>query len=97
MGWGTTFTTDIFINRQTFDSMYGVELAIKEYEDSIQYFEKRLMMLVAATPSGDISELQDEVDEILDCLRHDIRNLEMLRIFKEHLEETGKNPKEFVD
>ena len=97
MSWGTSFKADIFISRQTFDSVHDVRASIKDYEDSIQHLEKRLMMLVAATPSGDITELQYEVEEILEGLRHDLHNLEMLRLFGEHLEENGKDPKEFID
>lgn len=97
MSWGTSFKTDIFINRQTFKSLYEVEAQIIEYEESIQHFEKRLMMMVAATPKDDVVTLQDEVDEILDALRHDNYNLELLKMFKEHLQETGKDPKDFID
>ena len=95
MGWGTTFKTSIFISKRRFETICDVEAAVVEYEESIEHWEKRLMMLVAATPTMEIAELQHEVGDILECLAHDIKELQLLYLFKEHLKETGKEPKEF--
>lgn len=82
MGWGTTFTTDIYISRRHFDSLADLDDAIKEYEDSIAWIEKRLLMF-AASPPGDISELQFEVEEIIENLKHDITEVNRLYLLRE--------------
>ncbi len=96
MSWGTSFDTNVFIIRQTFQNLADVEAAIEDYQDSIHWHEKRLSMYAAATPK-DINELQSDLDELFEGLTHDIAELQKLRMFKDYLEQTGKCPSEFSE
>ena len=75
---GTTFTTEVYISRQHFNTDAELEAAIKEYEDSIEWSEKRLLMFASATPKADIGMLHDEVEVTIENLKHDIREVEKL-------------------
>lgn len=50
MGWGTSFKTDIYLNRIVFSSKYELEDKIRENEKSIEDAKKRIQMFVAASP-----------------------------------------------
>ncbi len=93
MSWGTSFDTNVFISRQTFQSVGAVQSAIEDYEDSIHWHEKRLSMYAAATPS-DLHDLGVDLDELFEGLTHDIAELQKLRMLKDYLEQTGKCPSE---
>jgi hypothetical protein len=50
MGWGTDFTAEVFISRQTFQSLADVEDTIEEHQGNILTAELQLVALASATP-----------------------------------------------
>lgn len=61
MSWGTIFNADIFLSRQSYDSIASIQDMIKELDEDIEWKEKRLALLAASTP-------KDVVDEGCDAL-----------------------------
>lgn len=105
MAWGTEFHTDIFISRQSFQTVYELDERINEIEQDIQNRNSRIKMFAAATPNNIIPPdgpdplhyIEVNMDEELAMLEEDIRELYQLSLFKEHLQETGKDPSEFTE
>lgn len=102
MGFGTSFTKEIYLNRQLFDSKYEVKSKIKELEDNIAEYREEILMYAAATPK-DIHTDQDQdilssikcrVKELFEFLEEDYRLLHNLYHFEEYLDE---NPNTNLD
>lgn len=51
MGWGTDFTTDVYLSRLVFTNKYQVEDKIKEKEKEIADIKQKLSMFITATPN----------------------------------------------
>lgn len=49
MGWETRLVTTLYFNRQTYDTLYKVENALEEIENSITFYENKLKSLVIIT------------------------------------------------
>ena len=49
MGWGTDFTANVYISRQTFKSLADVEDIIEEHQAEILNAELQLVALASAT------------------------------------------------
>ena len=45
MGYGTLFTTDIYLNRQIFESRYELDEKVKELEKFIEMSKQELLAL----------------------------------------------------
>ncbi len=104
MGWGTAFKTEVYLNKMTFQNIYELEIAIESAEAYITQSEKKLLMLAAASPKdicdedvevSPLSYIQTETQELIDSLLEDKERLVLLELFKEHLEETGKNIEDY--
>lgn len=50
MGWGTDFTTNVYLSHRTFSSKYELEDKIEDNKRSIEDAKKRIQMFVAASP-----------------------------------------------
>lgn len=72
MGWGTTFITDIYLNRQCFSNVYQVEEKIRENESAIQNLKQKLMMYVSSSPSEIIPEGWDSA---IDFLHSEVKSI----------------------
>lgn len=56
MGWGTTFTSEIYLSRKYFDTVYDIEEYIKEKEEDIKAVERQLLMYASSTPKDIIPD-----------------------------------------
>ena len=83
MGWGTFFKTEIYISRQHFNTIGELESTIHDYEESIEWSEKALLMYASATPKKSVEELHSDVQELIDNIKHDLRELEKLYLLRD--------------
>ena len=100
MGYGTTFTTEIFLNRQLFDSRYELDEKVKELEDFIESAKLELTAFAVATPKDVMAEqnedgyVENPIDQILrrtretfDWMEDNYRELYRLYQLQEYLDE----------
>ena len=100
MGYGTTFTTEIFLNRQLFDSRYELDEKVKELEDFIESAKLELTAFAVATPKDIMAEqnedggIENPIDQILrrtretfDWMEDNYRELYRLYQLQEYLDE----------
>ena len=100
MGWGTSFTTEVYINRQVFNSKDELNERIKELEGYIESAKQELTALAVATPRDIIAEkdesgyIQNPIDEVLrkvheifEWMENNYRDLNKLYQYQQHLEE----------
>lgn len=90
MSWGTTFNTEIYLNRQEYKNVFAVEEQIEELEDSIQTSEQRILMFAASnikdvTPqeweNEPIQYVNNEVKELLDLIKQEHEQLLYLQLY----------------
>lgn len=60
MGWGTTFQTEIYLNRQTFSNKYEVEAKIDELKDDLDIVKQKLIAFGAGNLSDIVPEDWDD-------------------------------------
>ena len=100
MGWGTSFTTEVYINRQIFNSKDELDERIKELEGYIESAKRDLTAYAVATPRDIIAEkdesgyIQNPIDEVLrkvheifEWMENNYRDLNKLYQYQQHLEE----------
>jgi len=100
MGFGTSFTADIYLNRQIFDSRWELDQKVVELEGYIQLAKEELIALAVSTPRDAIAEKdesgypQNPIEEVLRKTRETIqwmednyRELNKLYQFQEYLDE----------
>ena len=100
MGYGTTFTTDIYLNRMVFSSRYELDGRVKELENHIESAKRELLAFAIGTPKDIIAEknedgyVENPIDQILrrtaetfEWMEDIYRELNMLYQFKEYLDE----------
>ena len=86
MGYGTAFTTEIYLNRQIFSSRYELDEKVKELEDMIESAKRELTAFAVGTPRDIMAEKNEEgyvenpIDQILRRTRED--NVEGFIILK---------------
>jgi hypothetical protein len=104
MGWGTEFTTNIFINKTVFRSLLELNTEIENINIDNSNYKKELAMLVAATPRDIVpDEWKDEpitwlgnrVDYLIESIIENELLLKKINLFKEHLEDSGKDIQEY--
>ncbi len=104
MGWGITFTPELYLSKFSFQSIYELQDRIREEEETITYIEKRILMIAASNPKeicGEefkeepLSFVQSEINELMDGYADGIALLTKLRMFETHLEETGEDIKKY--
>ncbi len=100
MGWGITFTPELYLSKFSFQSIYELQGRIREEEETITYIEKRILMIAASNPKDicgeefkeePLSFIQSEVSDLLRDYEEGIQLLIKLRMFETHLEETGED------
>ena len=109
MGWGTTFRSEVYLNRAVFRARGELDSAIEDLEKNIEDTRQELVMYAASSPKDILSKkvlsesdnieewtpqdiigcLQSFIDETLTFMLEDSRNLQLLYLFRAHLEETG--------
>lgn len=100
MGYGTLFTTEIYLNRQIFSSRYELDIRVKELEDMIGSAKKELTAFAVGTPKDIITEKNEDgyvehpIDQILrrtgetfGWMEDNYRELNRLYQFQEYLDE----------
>jgi hypothetical protein len=82
MGYGTAFTTEIYLNRQTFQNRYELDEKVKDIEGYIEYAKQQLTALAVSTPKDVIAEKdemgypQNPIDEVLRKTRETLEWME---------------------
>lgn len=107
MGYGTAFTTEIYLSRQLFENRYQLDERVKELEGYIESSKKELTALAMSTPKDIISEKDesgypqnpfDEVlrrtSEIFEFMEENYRDLNKLYQYQNYLDE---NPNVDID
>tara|TARA_R110000868_G_scaffold265282_5_gene524102 strand:+ start:1028 stop:1366 length:339 start_codon:yes stop_codon:yes gene_type:complete len=100
MGYGTSFKTEVYINRQIFNSKYELAERIKELEGSLESAKRELTAYAVATPRDIIAEkdesgyIQNPIDELLrkvhetfEWMEDNYRDLNKLYQYQQYLEE----------
>ena len=100
MGWGTAFTTEIYLSRQVFSSRYELDEKVKELEEHIESAKKELTAFAVATPRDIMAEknedgyVENPIDQILrrtretfEWMEGNYRELNRLYQFQEYLDE----------
>lgn len=95
MSDGTFFKPEIYLNRKIYRSRYELDGEIQDLEKDLQAIKEKFKMFAIATPK-DIMQGEDilwaintELSELWDALEEAMRDLTLIRLFKDHLEETG--------
>lgn len=98
MGWGTEFTTEVFLNRMAFKTKNEVEQKIQENLDSIEDAKKRLQMFIASTPSDIIDPewkeqpidwLVNNTDVWFEIIKDATRDNVLLNLYLTYIEDNG--------
>jgi hypothetical protein len=100
MGYGTTFTTDIYLNKQIFSSRYELDERVKELESHIESAKRELLAFAVGTPKDIMAEknedgyIENPIDQILrrasetfNWMEDNYRELNRLYQFQEYLDE----------
>lgn len=104
MGWGTSFDTEIYLNKLTFDSYYELEDKIEELEESIIETKKSIYMYSMSNPSEIIPDdwkedsvmfIKMKMNELIEIYEEEFLLLQKLYIFKKHIDENKLNIKDF--
>jgi uncharacterized protein YlzI (FlbEa/FlbD family) len=96
MGWGTSFTADIYLNRIIFNSKYEVQSKIEELEENINRYREEILMYASATPKDIFPNSEEDIlfsikckiNDLFECLEDDYRLLTRVHHFMEHIEST---------
>lgn len=92
MGWGTDFTTNIYLSRQIFKSSFQLEDKIKEIEKEISEIKSKILMYASSNIKDILPEewnnepihfIQVNVTEDLDLLEEKIIELYNLMLYKQ--------------
>ena len=100
MGYGTAFTTEIYLNRQIFQNRYELDEKIKEIEGFIESSKRELTALAVSTPKDVMAEkdsdgyVENPIDQILrrtaeifEWMEDNYRNLHQLYEYQQYLDE----------
>lgn len=95
MGWGITFKPEIYLSRQSFNSVGELKDKIEETKDMIAWCRERLLILAAASPgklirdeeSDGLFYLHSEFTEIMETLEEHITLLTKLYMLEEYVKE----------
>lgn len=100
MGYGTSFTTEIYLNRQIFKSKHELDTKIEEVEKYIESAKSELIAYAVATPRDIIAEkdesgyVQNPIDEVLrkvhetfEWIEDNYKDLNKLYQYQQYLEE----------
>jgi hypothetical protein len=107
MGWGTTFTAEVYLNRQTFEHKYELTEKIKELEGYIESAKRELIAYAVATPRDIVADKNEEgytqnpinvvlhsVQETFEWMEDNYRQLHKLYQYEEYLQEQSSQPQQ---
>jgi hypothetical protein len=92
MGWGTDFTADVFLNRETYRSEYELDDKIEEIQLDIVNIRAKILMYSSTNIKDIIPEdwkdepinfIYNSVNEELNNLTDNISHLQKLLLYKE--------------
>lgn len=104
MGWGTDFKTSLFLNRTVFTSYGHLKDKISELEEDILETKKSIYMYSTSNPSeivpddwkeDSITFIKSKINDLLESYEEDLRELQLLRIFKKHLDDNKLDINDF--
>lgn len=98
MGWGISFTPEVFISKESYNSIIEIEDTIREIEEQQVQISAILKMWAAACPSDIINCDDDDcghimttlhgiIDEELTSYKENFYKLFTLRLLLEYLQE----------
>ena len=100
MGYGTAFTTEIYLNRQIFSSRYELDERVRELEGYIESAKRELTAFAVGTPRDIMAEknedgyVENPIDQIMrrvaetfDWMGENYGELNRLYQFQEYLDE----------
>ena len=100
MGYGTAFTTEIYLNRQIFSSRYELDERVKVLESHIESAKRELTAFAVGTTKDIMAEknedgyVENPIDQILrrtreifEWMEDNYRELNRLYQFQEYLDE----------
>ena len=99
MGWGTTFSPEIYLSRVSIKNKQDLKVLIEEKKEMINSCEKDLYIYASMDPKnlpdnhqeGDVSfAIKQKVGETLEFYKEEIETLVKLEILLDHMEEGGK-------
>lgn len=100
MGWGTSFTPEIYINKKHYNTISDVLDDISVIEDRITSIKNELLMLSTMTPHFSersldevLFEIRVKVETLFEDLEESYFELSTLTLLKEHF----KNNKEVIN
>jgi predicted nuclease with TOPRIM domain len=107
MGWGTTFTAEVYLNRQTFEHKYELTEKIKELEGYIESAKRELIAYAVATPRDIVADKNEEgyTQNPINVVLHSVqatfewredkyRQLHKLYQYEEYLQEQSSQPQQ---
>jgi len=96
MGWGTSFKTEIYLNRIVFDNKGQLEDEIEETEKNIEKSKQQILMYASASPKDIISDdwkeesisfINIKVNDLLNQIEEDTELLYKLNLLLENFDE----------
>ena len=103
MGWGTTFSPEIYLSRVAIGSKSQLEALIEDKKAMIESCEKDLYIYASMDPKnfpddhhgGDVPfAIKTRVSDTLEFYRGEVEMLVKLEILLSHMEEGGKIEKD---
>lgn len=104
MGWGTTFNTEIYLNRMIFQQKWEIEEKIQQNEKYISDSITKLKMFVSANPKDiidiewkeePINWLSNQVDDLIEFIEDTSYENYKLNLYLDYINEkcNGEIPK----
>jgi hypothetical protein len=100
MGWGTSFTSDVYLSRESFSSRYELDSKVKQIEGWINNYKQELIAYAVATPKDVMAPVNEDnipehpfdmilrrVNEIFDTLNDLYNELNKLYQLQEYLDD----------
>ena len=98
MGWGTSFTGDIYISKKLFRSQSELDSEINEIKEQINSVKETLLMYASSTPKDIFKDETDIIFEIKSTLNESFEYLEELhfQLFKLQLLQNAIDDKTYI-
>lgn len=80
MGWGTSFTADIYLSKKLYHSLNEIDDEIKDIEEKIEREKYTLLMYASATPKDISSDDSDIIFSIKQMIVDSVDTLHELYV-----------------
>jgi hypothetical protein len=91
MGWGIEFNTDIYLSRESYNSIAQVEDTIIDLEESIQTIDIKLAFLLGGGVLDEKRNNLVELEELLETRDLNVIKKFKLELYKDYLKDKNKN------